>query len=78
MACSSLLLYRSSFLIIQFVLNFFFLSPLLAVVTVEFDPNSYTVTEGGRAELSSTLSGPSSTPVTDNVATMDDSATSTD
>ena len=55
-----------------------FLSLLLAVVTVQFAPDSYTVTEGGTAELTITLSGPSSSPVTVTLTTMDDSATGTD
>lgn len=54
------------------------LSVLLAVVTVQFNPETYTVTEGGRAQLTITLSGVSTSTVTVNLATDDGSARGTD
>ena len=82
MTCSSILLYSSSFsnrsICVEFVTDSMFLSLLLAVVVVQFAPDSYTVTEGGAAELTITLSGPSSSPVTVTLTTMDGSATGTD
>ena len=43
-------------------------------MTVQFDPASYSVTEGGQAELVLVLSGPADRDVTVQFTTVDDSA----
>ena len=50
------------------------LTNVIAALTVQFDPISYSVTEGGQAELEVVLSGPADRDVTVEFTTVDDTA----
>ena len=47
---------------------------IFIALTVEFDPATYSVTEGGQAALELVLSGPADRDVTVEFTTVDDSA----